>query len=541
MRQHLHLKAQQARRLAGAILVGTMLILGMNVPVGAAPTEPVLQWTAGGLSAGTDSAGQAARVAADAWGNVAVLSGPGDGRNLVVTTYTENGILRWRSTISPASGSFVGDWVVAAPNGDFLAVGHSVNSSGNPLQITIARFDANGALLWRIDPSVGFFPTVGRLVVDADGNAYLAAAGRGTGMFVQKYSPSGELLWSQLDQSGSGYAFASSLTLSPNGTDVAVTGGILGGAAWNTIVRDAATGVRKWQVTAPEGTAARDVVMDAGRVYVTGQGVTGAGTPSLTYYLSVVAYDRASGKRLWRVDRKPADGTAASGLRMALAPDGSLAVAGQATRGFLDWYAVALETTGAVRWEAIRDGGLNTDEIPRAVLVLPDGTTVVTGQGGPNLPGGYIPGVTVGYGSSGTRLWEAFSAMATMWATALPNGDVCATGGYDALITCWGVPANVVSQPTAPSAPTNLAASSSTRRRIDLSWTNTASNATSITVERCRGSGCTSFTSLAQLAGTARLWSDPTVKSKSTYSYRLRASNSAGNSPYSNTATATAR
>ena len=73
----------------------------------------------------------------------------------------------------------------------------------------------------------------------------------------------------------------------------------------------------------------------------------------------------------------------------------------------------------------------------RGVLVLADGTTVVTGRGGPNLPGGYIQGVTAGYSPNGTLLWEAFSKLATVWATSLPNGDVCATGGYDALITCW--------------------------------------------------------------------------------------------------------
>lgn len=39
----------------------------------AATTPPVL-WTAGGLSAGNDGAGQAARLAVDASGNVAVVS-----------------------------------------------------------------------------------------------------------------------------------------------------------------------------------------------------------------------------------------------------------------------------------------------------------------------------------------------------------------------------------------------------------------------------------------------------------------------------------
>ena len=45
---------------------------------------------------------------------------------------------------------------------------------------------------------------------------------------------------------------------------------------------------------------------------------------------------------------------------MALAPNGSVLSRGQAARGFLDWYTVSFATSGAVRWEAVRDGGLNT-------------------------------------------------------------------------------------------------------------------------------------------------------------------------------------
>ena len=49
-------------------------------------------------------------------------------------------------------------------------------------------------------------------------------------------------------------------------------------------------------------------------------------------------------------------------------------------------------------------------------------------------------GITAGYGPNGTLLWEGHSPLATVWAEALPDGNVCATGGYDALITCWRVP-----------------------------------------------------------------------------------------------------
>ena len=63
-------------------------------------------WTAGGLSAGNDSAGQAARIATDASGNVTVVSGPGFYGKLVVTSYTSTGVLRWQRTITPTLGTF---------------------------------------------------------------------------------------------------------------------------------------------------------------------------------------------------------------------------------------------------------------------------------------------------------------------------------------------------------------------------------------------------------------------------------------------------
>lgn len=417
--------------IALALTVASLPLLAS--PAIAADSLPIL-WEAGGLSAGTDSAGQAARIAADADGNVAVVSGPSQGRDLAVTSYTATGSFRWTSAVSPSIGTFQGDWVAAAPNGDYVAVGHNVGSSGNPIAITLVRYGSDGTLQWRVDLA-RTLPAVARLLVDSSGNAYLAfnSVGDGQDIQVHKYSPSGTLLWSNVIATGFlSNDVATSSALSPDGTEVVVTGSITGGATWMTALYDSATGGRKWLVTAAEGIAAKDVVIDATRVYVTGQGNVG-----ITGFLSVIAYDRATGARLWRTDTKPADGAGASGHRIALAPDGSLAVTGQALRGFLDWYTVSFERSGAIRWEAVRDGGLNTDEIPAGLLVLPDGTTVVTGKGGPNLPGGFIPGVTAGYSSVGALLWEAFSPLAAVWATALPNGDVCATGGYDAYLACF--------------------------------------------------------------------------------------------------------
>lgn len=526
------------RKWTTALRVGAFSVLIGTAAIIAASTVPVL-WTAGGLDAGTTGAGQAARMAVDATGNVAILSGPALSRDLAVTSYTTDGTFRWRRTVTPTVGTFTGDWIAASPDGNFVAAGRNVTSTGSPIAITIVRYASDGTLLWRQDLA-GTVPAVGRLLVDGSGNSYLAfnSVGDGQDIRLQKHSPAGALLWSQ--QISTGFFandVATSAALSPDGADIVVTGNIVGGATWITAAFDAVTGTRRWLVTAGEGITARDVAVDANRVYVTGQGFTGAGTPALTYWLTVVAYDRIKGTRLWRRDLKPADAGDAAGLRMVIAPDGDVVVAGQANRGFLDWYTVALHPTGTVQWEAVRDGGLSTNEVPAAVFTLPDGTTVVTGPGGPTLPGGFIPGVAAGYSPSGTPLWEAFARMATVWGAALPNGDVCAAGGYDALITCWrpvggpvpGVP---------PQPPGALSAAATGRRSIELRWVNGTISQTAVVIERCTGAGCTNFAQITSIAGTATTFTDGLLVRRTTYTYRVRAINEFGTSPYSNTASA---
>ena len=438
----------QRRRFVG-VVVGTLILTAvMAGPAVAATTLPVL-WTAGGHSAGADSAGQSAHMAVDAAGNVTVVSGPGFYTALVVTSYTSTGVPRWQRTVAPLSGTMAANWVVAAPNGDVVVLGSTFNTQAT-YAINLVRYASDGTLLWRIDPPVTIFrSSVGRLVVDAAGSAYVTYNNA-----VAKYSASGTLLWTQTIPAG----FTTSLALGPDGSDVVVTGNFWGSV--NSVIGsfDAATGASRWMATAAEGS--NDVVVDSGRVYVTGQSYTGAGTPALAYFLTVVAYDRAAGARLWRTDARPGITATANGQRITLAPDGSLVAIGYASStGCIDWWTVAMETSGAVRWQAIRDRSVQCyDEYPRSVFVLADGTAVVSGIGGPLVgptPSGmsYLQGVTAGYSPNGTLLWEGFATLPIVWAAALPSGEVCATGGYDALITCWEVPGSANFQPVLTATP----------------------------------------------------------------------------------------
>ncbi len=427
------MKRITVRSLLWAACLGSLALHPFTAsPAVATTTLPVL-WTAGGISTGFDTAGQAARMTTDAFGNVAVVSGPAGGSNLAVTSYTAAGSFRWRSVVSPPAGTFgtfAGAWVAAAPDGDLLAVGYTVNANGRPIGSTLVRYASDGTLRWRVD----LVTIVSRLVVDSGGNAYLTI--RGFDIQLLKYNPFGVLLWQTGNSTGS-YIGAQSMALSPDETDVVLTGYVIGGATWVTAAFDSATGARKWLVTAAEGNGASDVVMDVGRVYVTGVGNVGANR-----FLTVVAYDRATGVRLWRRDSNPPV-CCAYGDRIALAPDGSLVVAGQASAGaYFDWWIVAMDNNGIVRWQARRNRAATGDEIPAAVFVLADGTTVVSGSGGPTIQdslGTHMQGVTAGYSPKGTLLWEAFSRLPAVWATSPANGEVCATGGFDALITCWRI------------------------------------------------------------------------------------------------------
>ena len=95
---------------------------------------------------------------------------------------------------------------------------------------------------------------------------------------------------------------------------------------------------------------------------------------------------------------------------------------------------------------------------------------------------------------------------------------------------------------TPPSAPGTLSATAASSGEVDLSWGAATDNVgvTGYDIERCAGSGCTDFTQIAATSGTGTTYKDTTVSPNTSYSYRVRAFDAAGNQgPYSNTAGAT--
>jgi fibronectin type 3 domain-containing protein len=87
-----------------------------------------------------------------------------------------------------------------------------------------------------------------------------------------------------------------------------------------------------------------------------------------------------------------------------------------------------------------------------------------------------------------------------------------------------------------PAAPTSLAAVAKSPSQIDLSWIDNADNERGFKLERKKGTG--TFAPIAGLAPDVTTYSDKSLESNVSYTYRVRAFNFGGNSDYSNEAEA---
>ena len=85
-----------------------------------------------------------------------------------------------------------------------------------------------------------------------------------------------------------------------------------------------------------------------------------------------------------------------------------------------------------------------------------------------------------------------------------------------------------------PAAPSGLTATAASATQINLSWTNNATNQTGFKVERSPD-GIT-FAQIGTTGATTTIYSDSPLTPVTTYFYRVRATNGAGDSTYSNVA-----
>jgi hypothetical protein len=128
--------------------------------------------------------------------------------------------------------------------------------------------------------------------------------------------------------------------------------------------------------------------------------------------------------------------------------------------------------------------------------------------------------------------------------TAWSNTSLVAGTSYSYRVRAFegsndSAPSNTAAATTLgpPAVPSNLTATPLSSTRIDLAWTDNATNEGGFKVERSTGGG--SFSQIAILAPNTTAWSNTSLLAGTTYSYRLRAYDTPNDSAYSNTASAT--
>ena len=134
-----------------------------------------------------------------------------------------------------------------------------------------------------------------------------------------------------------------------------------------------------------------------------------------------------------------------------------------------------------------------------------------------------------------TRFTDTGLAAGTAYVWRVKAFNAVGSSGYSNHLS-----ATTPAQPAIPAAPTYLQAQAKrvgSKAQVSLNWIDNATNETGYTVERCRGSTCANFSAVALLNANTVQYTDAGVARATTYRYRVMATGSGGNSPYSNIVT----
>ncbi|MFL6214131.1 MAG: putative Ig domain-containing protein [Blastocatellia bacterium] len=130
---------------------------------------------------------------------------------------------------------------------------------------------------------------------------------------------------------------------------------------------------------------------------------------------------------------------------------------------------------------------------------------------------------------------------AIMYATAHGNGRGPTLGSDDIAAVTFLYPGSKggsTPPPTAPAAPSGLAALATSSSTINLTWADNSNNETGFQLERKTGASGT-YALIAAPGANQTSYNDSGLQAATTYYYRIRAVNSVGSSAYSNEAPAT--
>lgn len=438
-----------------------------------------------------------------------------DGTLAWITRYDQNSTTMWERA----------SWVAADSAGNAVVCGTLMSGYSNPVEAAsiVMKFDANGALVWRMVYESGFDgSSVKKCLVDGSDNVYVLGMGSGPAgrvTKVKKFDPDGMALWSYFDTAGIGAAVNFKLTPDHH---LLITGRSITGS-YNGYAKLDLNGDAVWTLPAVASLTVGDSAGDAfGNTYVVhGQYVT-------TNPGTVVKKLDPAGDLIWENIYPLA------GFRIEVGSDHRAVVSGFPNSGSPGAAFVKLnDEDGALVWSNLDADG------PLALLA--HSHMLLDVDNNAYLAAGTMSEMAVTrVNADGTPGWTRSIPFGYAQAIALGNTDrsVYVVGGTTARLA-QGDPALVPIQPTV------LSYFDLTPNGIYLGWSDNSTNETGFTVERCRGAQAVCdanpayWAAIATVAENISTYKDSALSPETTYSWRVRAFNGAGGSPYSNTLSVT--
>ncbi len=439
-------------RLAKTILILTLLV----VPAGPATGQVMEEWVARYEGAG-DVADEAHDIAIDAAGNICVTGASGyDGViadfNYLTVKYDADGNQLWASRYDGPSDHWdTARYIAVDADGNVYVTGVSWGLN-NAYDIATVKYDADGNELWvaRYDGPAGETDEPNDLVLDSEGNVYVAGQSEGVGTETDyvtiKYDTDGSELWvARHDGPAGSYDTAEAIALSPDGR-VCVTGKstyVDTQYDYFTIMYDAGGDVL-W--TARYGnsgyvldSAGGVAIHSSGDVLVTGRSRTGETWESNDF--ATVRYDRG-GNQLW-VARYNGPGNNSDAPGWIVVDGGGYAYVAGNSKGDgtnTDYAVIKYDPDGAEVWVARHDSPASDMDVLRGLVLADDGSTYVTGFAQKLSDWRQRDYMTVKFDEYGVTEWEVLydgpcAGCDEARAIVLnPAGEVFITGDS------WGVP-----------------------------------------------------------------------------------------------------
>ena len=241
----------------------------------------------------------------------------------------------------------------------------------------------------------------------------MSGASASSAEMAQAAAGPGAQLWAKLyNGPGNSSSQAFSVTTSPDGSTVYVTGGSgdNGTADYTTVAYNAATGAQRWVSRYNGGVTAFSVAVspDGSTVFVTGY--SAAGTQSGFDY-ATVAYNAATGAQRWAKLYSGLGNEGGQAFWLAVSPDGKTVfvtgASGVANNDAEDYATVAYNAaTGAQRWAKRYNGPGNSNDYAESVAVSPTGNEVfVTGYSAAGPQSSYDYATVAYSAATGAQLW----------------------------------------------------------------------------------------------------------------------------------------